>query len=86
MSNRRHDRNEYWTPPEKAALPEAVTSRPDIDTATAVELAIMLQQTAGTKRATEYMKERQVPVDVAMRVLLRPSERRKPRVIEKKKL
>ena len=85
MSNKRHDRNEYWIPLQKAALPEAVTSRPDIDTATAVELAIMLQQTAGTKRATEFMKERRVPVDVAMRVLLHPSERRKPRPVARKK-
>lgn len=85
MSTRRHDRNEYWMPPQKAALPETVTSRPDTDTATSVELAIMLQQTAGTKRATEFMKERYVPVDVAMRVLLRPSERRKPRLATGKK-
>lgn len=85
MSHKRHDRNEYWIPPQKTALPDVVTSRPDLDTATAVELAIMLQQTSGTKRATEFMKERQVPVDVAMRVLLRPSERRKPRPIAKKK-
>ncbi|MFC7516647.1 hypothetical protein ACFQUU_16680 [Herbaspirillum sp. GCM10030257] len=85
MSNPRHDRSEYWTPQQKVALPEAVTSRPDIDTATAVELAIMLQQTVGTTRATEFMKERQVPVDVATRVLLRPAERRKPRPVARKK-
>jgi hypothetical protein len=85
MNYKRPDRSEYWIPPQKTTLPEATTSRPDIDTATTVELAIMLQQTAGTRRATAFMKEKQVPVDVAMRVLLRPAERRKPRPVARKK-
>ncbi|RJF98572.1 hypothetical protein [Noviherbaspirillum saxi] len=84
MSQYRRDRSEYWIPPQKATLPEAATSRPDLETATNVELGIMMQETAGTQRATEFLKKKMVPVDVTMRVLLRPSERRKPRVTARK--
>ncbi len=51
--------------------------RRDFATAALVEQSIALQEQAGTKYAAVFLDYKGVSVDIALRVLLRPSERRK---------
>jgi len=51
--------------------------RRDIVTAQIVEEGIALQQQAGTKFAAVFLDYKGVSVDIALRVLLHPAERRK---------
>jgi hypothetical protein len=51
--------------------------RRDFVTAALVEQSIALQSQAGTRYAAVFLDYKGVPVDVALRVLLRPNERRK---------
>ncbi|MBS1169273.1 MAG: hypothetical protein H6R01_191 [Burkholderiaceae bacterium] len=62
------------TPPDN----EEQSRRLDKKTAQVVENGLLLQQSSGTDRAAEYMKSYGVSFEVAMRVLSRPSSRRKP--------
>ncbi|GAC1406855.1 MAG: hypothetical protein NVSMB6_03700 [Burkholderiaceae bacterium] len=51
--------------------------RRDFATAALVEQSISLQEQAGTKYAAVFLDYKGVSVDIALRVLLRPNERRK---------
>ena len=51
-------------------------SRRDIATAALVEEGIALQNQAGTKYAAVFLDYKGIPVDIALRVLLRPNQRR----------
>jgi hypothetical protein len=50
--------------------------RRDFVTAALVEQSISLQKQAGTRYAAVFLDYKGVPVDIALRVLLRPSQRR----------
>lgn len=51
--------------------------RRDFVTAALVEQSIALQEQAGTRYAAVFLDYKGVPVDIALRVLLRPHQRRK---------
>ena len=51
--------------------------RRDLVTAALVEQSIALQDQAGTSYAAVFLDYKGVPVDIALRVLLRPQQRRK---------
>ena len=51
-------------------------ARRDIAKAYAVEIAISIVGLVGTRQAAAFLKRYMVDIDVALRVLLRPSERR----------
>ena len=59
--------------------PDSTTGlmRRDFVTAALVEQSIALQNQAGTRYAAVFLDYKGVPVEVALRVLLRPQERRK---------
>ena len=61
------------TPP--AAPPKFV--RRDFLSAHIVEVGILLQDQFGVEHAAAFLKDNFIHLDVAMRVLLRPSERRR---------
>ena len=69
------------TPPKDQGwtFPEAVPARVDAVSAELVEKGIELQHVRGTDCAAEYLKANGIGMDVAMRVLARPSKRRKIR-------
>ena len=50
--------------------------RRDFVMAALVEQSIALQNQAGTRYAAVFLDHKGVPVDIALRVLLRPNERR----------
>lgn len=50
--------------------------RRDLVTAALVEQSIALQEQAGTSYAAVFLDYKGVPVDIALRVLLRPHQRR----------
>ena len=50
--------------------------RRDIVKAYAIEIAISIVGLLGTRQAAEFLKKHMVDIDVALRVLLHPSERR----------
>ncbi|MBK4734322.1 hypothetical protein [Noviherbaspirillum pedocola] len=52
--------------------------RRDFLSAHIVETGIMLQKEYGTEHAAAFLKDNFIHLDVAMRVLLRPAERRRP--------
>ena len=62
-----------------SSLPDTATGlmRRDFVTAALVEQSIALQNQAGTRYAAVFLDYKGVPVEVALRVLLRPQERRK---------
>lgn len=67
-----------WHAGNRNARPEPVgLMRRDFITAALVEEGIALQRQAGTKFAAVFLDYKGIPVDVALRVLLRPNERRK---------
>ncbi len=57
-------------------LTKVVTPRRDIVKLCTVEIAITLKDTLGVQEAAEFLQRHQVDIDVALRVLLRPSQRR----------
>lgn len=61
-----------------SSLPDTTTGfmRRDFVTAALVEQSIALQNQAGTRYAAVFLDYKGVPVDIALRVLLRPHERR----------
>lgn len=61
----------------RAHPPFAHYVRSDFDMAVLVEEGIALQDQAGTRFAAVFLDYKGVPVDIALRVLLRPTERRK---------
>lgn len=73
MSQPTQNKDEVWT------FPEAVPARTDLVSAELVEKGIELQFVRGTDYAAEYLKSNGIGMDVAMRVLSRPSKRRKYR-------
>ena len=60
-------------------MPDTTTGfmRRDFVTAALVEQSIALQNQAGTRYAAVFLDYKGVPVDIALRVLLRPQERRR---------
>lgn len=58
------------------ALPRFV--RRDFLSAHIIEVGILLQNQFGVEHAAAFLKNNFIHLDVAMRVLLRPSERRRP--------
>ena len=52
--------------------------RPDHKTAKKVEQALAVQQALDTHAAALYMRSRGIGFEVALRVLTRPSRRRRP--------
>ena len=51
--------------------------RPDHKTAKQVEQAIAVQQVVDTQAAAQYLRARGVDFEIALRVLTRPSRRRR---------
>ncbi|MBS1169816.1 MAG: hypothetical protein H6R01_734 [Burkholderiaceae bacterium] len=58
------------------AIPIPHSRRQDIETAKIVSQGIRYQQKLGTDFAASYMRTRGVKMDVALRVLSRPHQRR----------
>ncbi len=57
-------------------LTHVVAARRDIVKLCTVEIAISLNSLLGTRVAAEFLKKHQVDLDMALRVLLRPEQRR----------
>ncbi|MES2831169.1 MAG: hypothetical protein V4695_04165 [Pseudomonadota bacterium] len=71
-----------WHSGNRGARPEPVgLMRRDFATAALVEEGIALQEQAGTKFAAVFLDYKGIPVEIALRVLLRPGERRKTLVL-----
>ncbi len=51
-------------------------SRHDMTRALAIEIAIGLSHLLGTRIAAQFLKKHQLDIDVALRVLLQPEQRR----------
>ena len=62
---------------EVRAVPQPHSRRTDLETAKIVNPGILFQERIGTDYAAYYMNCRGVSVDVALRVLSRPWERRR---------
>jgi hypothetical protein len=62
------------------AIPPTRFVRRDFLSAHIVEVGILLQEQFGVEHAAAFLKDNFIHLDVAMRVLLRPSERRRPQV------
>jgi hypothetical protein len=52
------------------------TARTDIVSALAVEIAIAIHYLLGTKIAAQFLRNHKITINIALRVLLRPHERR----------
>jgi hypothetical protein len=66
--------------PENASSPsETLLGRTDTVTEAIVEQGLEILQKDGLKKAAEFLVGKMVPLNVATRVLLRPTERRKPK-------
>lgn len=74
MRNPKQQETEKWT------FSRTLPSRLDLNSADLVEQGVKLQGTKGTDCAAEFLKTNGIGVDVAIRVLARPSARRKNRV------
>lgn len=63
-----------------STIPAAATrfARRDFLSAHIVEVGILLQDQFGVEHAAAFLKDNFIHLDVAMRVLLRPAERRRP--------
>ena len=64
-------------PADMWTFPEAALSRRDLVKATLVEIGIAMQDMKGTDQAAEYLKSQGIALDIAVRVLSRPLQRRK---------
>jgi len=62
------------------AIPPTRFVRRDFLSAHIVEVGILLQEQFGVEHAAAFLKDNFIHLDVAMRVLLRPSERRRTQV------
>ena len=62
---------------ELQAFPDGVLSRQDRISAAIVRKGITLQQIHGTKYAADYLKEKQIDIEIIMRVLLNLSAQRR---------
>ena len=62
---------------ELRAVPEPFSRRTDMETAKIVNQGILFQERIGIDYAAAYLSCRGVSLDVAMRVLARPWERRR---------
>jgi hypothetical protein len=71
MSQPTQQKDKMWT------FPETVPARADLVSAELVEKGIKLQHIRGTDCAADYLKANGIGIDVAIRVLSRPSKRRK---------
>lgn len=58
-------------------IPEPLPSRRDLVRATLIEIGIATQEIRGTDRAAEYLKSQGIDLDIAVRVLSRPMQRRR---------
>jgi hypothetical protein len=70
MDTQSGPRDGMWT------FPKPLFSRCDRETAEIVEKGVALQEVCGTRCAAEFLKYRMISMDVVVRVLLRPEERR----------
>jgi len=63
-----------------STIPPTATrfARRDFLSAHIVEVGILLQEQFGVEHAAAFLKDNFIHLDVAMRVLLRPAERRRP--------
>jgi hypothetical protein len=59
---------------------ETLLGRTDAVTEAIVEEGLEILRTDGLKKAAEFLVGKMVPLNVATRVLLRPAERRKPKM------
>ena len=62
---------------ERRAMPVPFARRQDVETAKVVNQAILLQERIGTDYAAAYLSCKGVSMDIAIRVLSRPWERRR---------
>ncbi|MEA5098677.1 MAG: hypothetical protein VB032_09110 [Burkholderiaceae bacterium] len=70
--------DENNTPNDHAAeFADSSMRRQDVETARIVNQGLMFQERAGTDCAAAYLKNLGISLDVALRVLARPTERRK---------
>lgn len=86
MIEKKGNRSELWDPYHKPewVFPTQVSSRPDNITAAIVEKGIAMIGAHGMEAAAAFLLDNKIPVDVAKRVLMRPSERRQPKEIKKR--
>jgi hypothetical protein len=61
---------------QTSALPPTKLSRKDYISAQLVEIGIVIQALQGTEHAAQYLRSKKVDIDVVLRVLSQPSERR----------
>ena len=64
-------------PDQMWMFPDSIASRRDLVRATLVEIGIATQGVRGTDRAAEYLQSQGIPLEIAVRVLSRPLQRRK---------
>jgi hypothetical protein len=69
---------DHHTAVQDKLIPPPRFVRRDFLSAHIVETGIMLQKEYGTEHAAAFLKDNFIHLDVAMRVLLRPAERRRP--------
>ena len=62
---------------ERQGMPRPYSRRQDVETAVIVNQAILFQERVGTDYAAAYLSCRGVSIDIAIRVLSRPWERRR---------
>ena len=68
---------------EKWSFPESIPARRDLATAAIVQKSITLQQIHGTAYAVAFLKEKNVDMDIVMRVLLNmPAYRRRDDLVD----
>jgi hypothetical protein len=68
---------------EKWVFPDSLAARRDRISADIVQKSITLQQIHGTAYAVAFLKEKNIDMDIAMRVLLsRPAYRRRDDLID----
>ncbi|OGB27009.1 MAG: hypothetical protein A3I66_22250 [Burkholderiales bacterium RIFCSPLOWO2_02_FULL_57_36] len=70
-----NDRKQAGTT-KKQSLVLTDPMRRDIVRAYAIEIAISIAELIGTRRAAAFLRKYMVDIDVALRVLLHPSQRR----------
>lgn len=71
-------KNRPFTSGKHAEIPmlTQAASRTDIVSALTVEIAIALQHLLGMKVAAQFLRRHKISIDIALRVLLRPYQRR----------
>lgn len=61
----------------KGVFPEVTRTRHDLNSAELVEKGIALQEVCGTTYAARYLQSQWIGINVALRVLARPTQRRR---------